>query len=134
MATENEYECAISGLMEPGGLEEDSDGLEDMPAGWTKITIQTRRWNPKWQAIQAVKEVSVEALLSQVPDEFREDQRLSATIQVEASLHGLESATPKYLTDEVEVFVSDSEDVAEALAEAKALLGIEEDEDDSDDE
>lgn len=70
-----EYECAISGQVEDAGLEEDADGLDDLPVGWTKITFHRRAWNPKWQTIQAVKEAGVETMLQSIPEEYREEQR-----------------------------------------------------------
>lgn len=125
-----EYECAISGQVEDAGLEEDADGLDDLPVGWTKITFHRRAWNPKWQTIQAVKEAGVEAMLQSIPEEYRDEQRAAVEVQVEASLYGIESATPKYRVEETTVYVSDNAEVAETLAEVKALLGlVEEDED-----
>lgn len=119
-----EYECAISGQVEDAGLEEDADGLHDLPVGWTKVTFQRRAWNPKWQTIQAVKEAGVEAMLQSIPEEYREEQRAAVEVQVEASLYGIESATPKYLVEETTLYISDNEEVAETLAEVKTLLGI----------
>jgi len=127
-----EYECAVSGQTEEPGQTEEADGLEDMPAGWTQITLRKRVWNPKWQAIQRVKQDSIDALLSQIPDEVRESQRDAVVIQVEASLHGLESSTPKYLVQEATVYVSDADEVKESLDEVKNLLGIETAEEDDD--
>jgi len=125
-----EYECAVSGVTEEPGIVEEADGLEDLPAGWTQITLRKRVWNPKWQAIQRVKQDSIDALLSQIPDEVRESQRDAVVIQVEASLHGLESSTPKYLIEEATVYVSDVDDVQESLEEVRNLLGIESSDDD----
>lgn len=125
-----EYECAISGQVEDAGLEEDADGLDDLPVGWTKITFHRRAWNPKWQTIQAVKEAGVETMLQSIPEEYREEQRGAVEVQVEASLYGIESSTPKYLVEETTLYVSDNEEVAETLKEIKTLLGIESDEDD----
>jgi len=125
-----EYECAISGQVEDAGLEEDADGLDDLPVGWTRITFHRRAWNPKWQTIQAVKEAGVETMLQSIPEEYREEQRGAVEVQVEASLYGIESSTPKYLVEETTLYVSDNEEVAETLKEIKTLLGIESDEDD----
>ena len=125
-----EYECAISGQVEDAGLDEDADGLDDLPVGWTRITFHRRAWNPKWQTIQAVKEAGVETMLQSIPEEYREEQRGAVEVQVEASLYGIESSTPKYLVEETTLYVSDNEEVAETLKEIKTLLGIESDEDD----
>jgi hypothetical protein len=127
-----EYECAVSGQTEEPGLTEEADGLEDMPAGWSQITLRKRVWNPKWQTIQRVKQDSIDALLSQIPEEVRESQRDAVVIQVEASLHALESSIPKYLVQEATVYVSDDAEVKESLDEVKNLLGIETAEEDED--
>jgi hypothetical protein len=131
------YECAISGITEEPAEKFEADDLDDMPVGWTKITMTRRQVNPKWLAIQQVKEASVEGLLSQFPEEVREVQRFVVEIQVEAQLKALEMDTPMFLSDvEDVVFVSDSEDVTETLNEIRESLGLEAmpDPDDADDE
>ena len=133
------YECAISGLAEEAIDKFDKDGLADLPVGWTKITMTRRQVNPKWLAIQQVKEASVEALLQQFPEEVRDMQRFVVEIQVEAQLKALENDTPEFLSDvEDIVYVSDSEDVEDILNEMRENLGLGPmplfDEDDEDDE
>ncbi len=133
------YECAISGLTEEAVEKFAADGLEDLPVGWTKITMTRRQVNPKWLAIQQVKEASIEALLQQFPEEIREVQRFVVEIQVEAQLKALENDTPMFVSDvEDIVFVSDSEDIVDALNEIREGLGLDampdEDEEDEDEE
>ena len=124
-----DYECSISGQSEEPGEVEEADGLDDMPVGWTQITMRKRVWNPKWLTLQQVKRDSIDALLAQVPDEHREASRDAVAIQVEANLHGLESSTPRYLIEDVTVYVSDAEAVTETLDEVRELLGISEPDD-----
>jgi hypothetical protein len=121
------YECALTGLTEDAAYPSSSDGLEDLPVGWTKITMTRRQYNSKWLAIQQVKDATVEALLQQFPEEIREVQRFVVQIQVEAQMKALESDTPMYLTDvEDVVYVSDSGEVLSALNELRQNLGLEE--------
>lgn len=133
------YECAMSGITEEADEKFAGDGLDDLPVGWTKITMTRRQLNPKWMAIQQVKEASVEALLQQFPEEVREVQRFVVEIQVEAQLKALENDTPMFLADVQDVvFISDSEDIEDDLNEIREKLGLEPmplfDEDDGDDE
>lgn len=133
------YECGISGLTEEAVEKFTADGLDDLPVGWTKITMTRRQVNPKWLAIQQVKEASIEALLQQFPEEIREVQRFVVEIQVEAQLKALENDTPMFVSDvEDVVFVSDSEDIVDALNEIREGLGLDampdEDEGDEDEE
>lgn len=134
------YECAISGITEEAGDRFEGDDLDDLPEGWTQITITRRQINPKWLAIQQVKEASIEALLQQFPEDIREVQRFVVEIQVEAQLKALEMDTPMYLSDVDDiVFVSDSEDVVESLNQIRESLGLDpmpedEEEDEEDDE
>ncbi len=135
------YECALTGITEEPTDKFAADGLDDMPVGWTKITMTRRQVNSKWLAIQQVKEATVEALLQQFPEEIREVQRFVVEIQVEAQLKALENDTPMFLSDvEDVIYVSDSEEAVEALEELREQLGldempeVEEDDDEEDDE
>lgn len=123
-----EYECALTGVVEPGGQVEKgekADGLEDLPVGWTKITIQRRTFNPKWLMIQQVKEAMIEGLLSQLPEEVQQLQKYAVVLQVEAQFHALEQATSIYSKDVDDVvYISDAGDVLETFNEMRELLGL----------
>lgn len=136
---EFEYECALTGVLEPGGQSSDSDGLGDLPVGWTKITITRRQYNPKWVLIQQVKDAMVEGLIQQFPPEVQEVQRYAVMVQVEAQFHGLEQDTPMYVSDvEDVVYLSDTGEIVETINEFRDTLGLqelpEEDEDDDDED
>jgi hypothetical protein len=47
------YECAITGLTAEGG---ESGPMGPLPAGWFKVTFARQVLNPKWVAIQQLKE------------------------------------------------------------------------------
>lgn len=133
------YECAMSGLTEEAGPKSASDGLDDLPVGWTKITMTRRRYNMKWLAIQQVKEATVEGLLQQFPDEVRDMQRFVVQLQVEAQMKALENDTPMFESDVDDVvYVSDSGDLVSSLNELRENLGlpmpVDDDEDEDEDE
>ena len=124
MKTED-YECALTGVTANGPYHE-SDGLEDLPVGWTKIQITRRGYNPKWLAIQQVKQEVVDGLLAQFPQEAPDEHRFAVALQIEAQFHGLESATPVFLADvEDTVYISDEVEVIEHINELRELLGLE---------
>jgi len=134
-----EYECALSGLTTEAADHDDSDGLGELPVGWTEIRIRRRQYNPRWLAIQQVKESSVMGLLAQLPPEIRASQELGIRVQIDATFFGLEDSTPMYLSDiEDVVYLSDSEDILEGINEVRGSLGLDpvvqdEDEDEEED-
>lgn len=140
-----EYECALTGVTEPGSHPENSDGLEDLPVGWTKVRMQRRCWNPKYLLLQKVKETIIEQLVGRYPPEQQALQRAAVTIQIEAQYHAYESDISMYLIDiDDTVFLSDSGEVAGSINELREMVGLErlkeeeededEDEEESDDE
>ena len=56
------YTCALSGITpkEEESPVQSQDELEDLPVGWSKITIQTRIPNPHYTNIQKIKKDLVE--------------------------------------------------------------------------
>lgn len=125
MSQQYEYECAMSGVTEVGEDHDDSDGLEDLPVGWTRVHITRRQHNPKWVLIQQVKNAMVEGLLSQFPPEIQEMQRYPIVLQIEAQFHALEQSTPKYQPDVDDVvFLSGAGEVVESLNDMREQLGL----------
>jgi len=121
-----EYECAITGALERGSQSDDSDKLDDLPVGWTKITIARRQYNPKWVLIQQTKDSMVEGLLAQFPADISEIHRYSVTLQIEAQFHSLEQATPMYARDvDDTVYISDAGEIADTINEIRDTLGLE---------
>lgn len=119
-----EYECAISGVKAPG-IHESDEELDDLPLGWTRITIQRRLPNPEYVALQQVKSATVEGVLLQVQEEHRAEQRPFVTLQVEAQFRALQNDTPPFLVDVQDVlFISESSDVNEALNDVRQQLGL----------
>lgn len=120
-----EYECAMSGIVEPGGPKDDSDGLDDLPVGWMQIRFTRRRYNPAWIQIQHVKEHMIETVVAQTPPEQQDLQREFLAVQVAAQFYELEKDTPVFLPDVDDVvYVSYNEDVVESLNEVRAAVGL----------
>lgn len=96
MATREEYECAVSGLTADGedlGLK---DNLGTLPRGWTKVTIERREFNPKYAAVQDLKQAMVQNIVKQFPEDQRDLQALAIALQVEAQFSGVEASTPAW--------------------------------------
>lgn len=121
-----EYECAVSGLSMGSGHYDDSDGLGDLPVGWTRVHLARRQYNPKWILIQQVKEAMIEGLLEQFGEGALDFQKYAVSLQIEAQFHSLEGATPMYMTDVDEiVYISNSGDIVESINEMRETLGLE---------
>ena len=98
--------CAISGLPAP-----ESD-LE-IPEGWIRITVERQFVNPKWAALQIVKQGLVQQTLASIEEDKREAHLLAVQIQVEAQYAILEDRTEQFFTEVEEVFISAPEESAE---------------------
>lgn len=123
----DDYECALTAMTAAAGTEDDSDGLGDMPVGWTRIHIVRRAYNPAWLEIQETKRDLIQALLSQLPGDAPTSAATSIRVQVSATFHQLEKDTPMYLPDiDDEVFVSDTKDeaVIKAINDLRGTLGL----------
>lgn len=135
-----EYECALSGLVTEGSYHSDSDGLDDLPQGWTEVKFTKRGFNPKWVLIQQVKQAMIEGLVSQLPEEARGPQKIAVRLQVDAQFHTMEKDTPIYATEVETVYLAPSElsaEVSQAYNDARLMLGldpVEEEEDQEDGE
>jgi hypothetical protein len=121
------YECAISGVEEEASVEA-SAPLGGLPLGWFKITFIRQVLNPKWIAIQQLKEAMTNNVLNQIPKaEDREIQQVAVTLQVEAQFAALEAATPKYMTQEEVVYTAPpeaEEAIRDVFNEIREPLGL----------
>ena len=107
------YTCALSGLR--ATEEEIVDG--EFPDGWIEITINRKFINPKWEAIQYVKQGLLAQYLQGVPEDQREDQIMALSIQVEASMAMLESQTEKWAEDVSTMYIANPDDNVALMAE-----------------
>ena len=131
--------CAFSGLQPKEDEYIDAqDELGELPIGWTKVTIQTRKENPQWGMLQAVKGAMVEQLSSQIDDNLKEEEKniakISIQLQVEAQFASLEDRIPPYIVDEQIAFISDvtkDEAIKKMNDELLELLDLKEDDEES---
>lgn len=134
--TDPQIVCALSGVQATEEDHADTDEYQgddaDIPEGWTKITITSRRGNPTWEAVQEVKEITAMQLLSQVPEEARASVEAAVMLQIEAQFAALE-AKPEYartLTDTTTLYIAPAERVDGLDVEIRGLcetLGIDPD-------
>lgn len=137
MSDKYEYECALSGLVAPGDMPFEADGLDDLPPRWTELKFSRRVVNPEWVLIQQVKQAMVAGVVRQFPDNVREAQAVAVRVQVDAQFYAMEQDIPVYLTEVETTYLSPaemSEDVAEALNQVRDTLGLDPIELDFDDE
>jgi hypothetical protein len=122
---ENEFECALSGVSTAGdGGASPDDELEDLPVGWTKVTFERRRYNPEWVAIQQVKSIVKSGIMSTIPEEIRAESEWTVDMQVRSQFFVMEQATPRYMSEVEEVYISDSSEVVEPYNEIRDQLGL----------
>lgn len=140
-----DIECAVSGIFAEQVEEFKDDGLGGLPPGWTQITVKRRLNNPKYFAIQRLKEAMFDNMMAQasqqeIPEEAREMQRIAIQLQVEASMAALEAKTPLYLTSNEVVYIAPPstdpgiKEVVSKLQESLALQAfadLEEDDEDA---
>lgn len=121
------FVCAVSGIAaEPADHSDERE--DDLPVGWSRVTVTTRRENPDHDEINDALEALVEQQLSMIPESDeaaaqREAARPMARIISRATFASLQAATPRYVYDVAEVVVSE-----EQLPKLAELLGIGDDE------
>lgn len=112
MATteETEYVCALSGVAADDEAlvvdAADDDDLEELPVGWTRVTLDRRMKNPRYEMIQQVMAGVIEQTLAQVPEANRDAARPLLALQVEAQYAVLLDRTPPYLTETEVTFIA----------------------------
>ena len=116
------YMCALSGIAANAEELEESEG--GLPEEWVKVTLETRYLNPKWEAIQAVKQGVLQQTLAQLPEKDRETQLVNIAIQVEAQYAQLEATTEKFSIEKEEIYISPPERDSTILSEVNKLRSI----------
>lgn len=125
-----DFVCALSGAEcdEDDLITSDvGDGLGDLPVGWTQVTFARRIYNPKYAMIQRAKNALVEAALSQIPEEARDQTRPLISIQIDAQFASLEAQTDEYDTVIETVHISPPEDskiIAKEYFALRESLGL----------
>jgi hypothetical protein len=125
--------CALSGVLATEDDYADTDDYTgedaDLPEGWVKVVVTTRRSNPAWEAVQEVKEITAMNLLGQVPEDARADVEAAVMLQIEAQFAALE-ARPEYartLLDSQTLYIAPSERVnglSEEITSLCETLGL----------
>lgn len=110
-----EYECALSGTV--ADKAELVDEEDDLPIGWSRVTIERRTVNPEWWEVQNVKATLIEASLMQVPEENRPQMLPLVAIQVAAQFVTLEGKLGQYVTTTEVLYVAPTESDAQLAAE-----------------
>jgi len=139
----SDIECAVSGIFAEPVEEFKDDGLGGLPPGWTQIVVKRRSVNPKYLAIQRLKEAMYENMMMQasqqeIPEDAREMQRVAVQLQVEATMAALEAKTPLYNTVTETVFIAPPEtdpgikEVVRTLQDSLALTSFGDPDDEED--
>lgn len=116
--------CNLSGV----AATEDESTNTDIPEGWVQIKVSRCFLNPKWEAIQDVKQYLIQQTLLQVPEDQRDMQLANIVIQVEAQYAPLESQTQEYITEEEIVYIAPPESDAQLFEEYNKIresIGLE---------
>ena len=110
-----EYECALSGTV--ADKAELVDEEDDLPVGWSRITIERRTVNPEWWEVQNVKATLIEASLMQVPEAQRPQMLPLVAMQVAAQFIALEDKLGQYVTTTEVLYIAPTESDAQLAAE-----------------
>jgi hypothetical protein len=132
MDENNDFECALSGVITEGETFWDGDGLDDLPAGWFEVTIRRRIPNPQFLMVQQAKAAQVEIAMTQLPPNapkhLRAAHRQMLSIQMDALYHSYEENIAPFFTVSETVHVSPveaQEDLLEAFNDIREMLGLE---------
>lgn len=122
---EDEILCAVTGI---APTETELDNAEDgIPEGWIRLTAERKFVNPKWEAIQMVKQGLMQQTLATIPEKDRENQLINVAIQVEAQFALLEDKTDQYFTITEEIVIAPPETneyVKKAIGDTLSLIGF----------
>lgn len=124
----NVFVCALSGEeSDPSTHLENDDPLGEYPEGWSRLTIERRVENPRFQQIRMVKGALVQASLSQVPEEAREQMLPLVAMQIDAQFAALVELTPEYIIEREVVHVGDffnNRVLAKEYSDLRETLGL----------
>jgi len=112
--------CALSGQVPDD--EAFMNAEDGVPEGWIRITVERRFPNPKWYAIQNVKQGLMEATLSQIPEADRPNHLINVQIQVEAQYAMLEANTEQSFLESEVVYIAPPEGDTALQGEYQKLL------------
>lgn len=129
--SEENYECALSGVVAEGDVFWEGDGLADLPPGWFEVTIRRRIPNPQYLMVQQAKAAQVEIAMTQLPpnapEHLKDAHRQMLAIQTDALYHSYEENIAPFFTIEEVVNISPveaQEDLLEAFNDIREMVGL----------
>lgn len=119
------FVCSMSGVVadEDDAVHDAPKGdvLGTLPVGWSRVTVERRLENARWDDIQQAKTTLVQMTLANVPEEHRGEAEPMIAMQVDAQFAALEAATDRYVTITEVLYVAPPEDDAELAKEWFAI-------------
>ena len=119
-----QYVCALSGIR---ATEDEIDQDGEFPDGWIEVKLTRRFINPKWDAIQFVKQGLITQYLQNIPEAAREEQLMAIALQVEAQFAALENETDKFDEEDETLYIANPEtnpQLAKEYERFRKMLGI----------
>lgn len=122
--------CCLTGRTPPENSIDFTEEDEEIPTGWIKVEITKKIPNPEYSNIITVMEGEVQGAIAQLKataEEISESDLAEVTsvlgIQAKAKFAPLLSMTPRYLYEEHDAYISNSE-VAEAVSKREEILKV----------
>jgi hypothetical protein len=115
----DDFICALSGLS-PSEEQEDNE-IKGVPEGWIEITVKRHFVNPRYVALQQLKDQMIQASIAQLPPEVRREAAIAIELEVEAKYSALESKIKEHITEEDTIYVSTPENDGEILGAYKEM-------------
>ena len=97
---------------------------DEFPDGWIEVKLTRRFVNPKWDAIQYVKQGLIQQYLQNIPEEAREEQLMAIALQVEAQFAALEAQTDRFEEEEQVLYIASPDENPQLAAEYEKFRGL----------
>ena len=141
----DEIYCTLSGQVPPEEILDFQDAEDDVPVGWTKISLTTKTLNPQWellhdlmnsetdssfmvlqQNINAQKEQLSEEDLEGYDEPDWEEMKDVINLQVKAKYGAVLYNLDQYIFDESVSYISDdnSKEITDTLTELKKKFDL----------
>jgi hypothetical protein len=114
-----DFICALSGLS-PSEEQEDNE-VQGIPEGWIEVSVKRHFLNPRYVALQQLKDQMIQASLAQMPPEVRQEAAIAIELEVESKYIALETKISEYITEEDSIYISPPENEGEILTAYKDL-------------
>lgn len=115
----DDFVCALSGITP---TEEETDAAtQGIPEGWIEITIKRIFPNQRYMILQQLKERATEIMLSQIPEDQRDQALDSVRVQVDAQYYAYESSLKEYEEESDTIYIAPPESDESILKEYQKL-------------